>query len=377
MGRKGKDNMKQRLSYLDLVRAIAMIMVVFCHVMSRMMYDAGNTVFFNIIWLSQIPLFMLVSGMLAPSGKKVQDAKGLFFQLAKKAAVYLIPCLSYSIITSIISSSNWFHVIEQSVKNPEVNLWFLWVLFMFVFLFTIGQYIANKIHGKNALKVLTPPLLILIPAAICAIYMVASKQDLSLLGLKYFAYYSVFYIAGYFINLLLKHLSSKEIPHVGIWNLVVFLVTTAIFLFIAIYFKGIINYSDTNIRQLLIRLAGSFTSSISIILACYYLSKKFPRFIGFISKAGRYSLEIYYLHMLFLRLPFLNDFSYSVVTDPASQVWNCIWIVLLMLALCAATIAVLYFIPFLNIPVFGKSRSFYKFEKALLEKNVVGRVFLP
>lgn len=155
--RKG-NQMKQRSTYLDLVKAIAMILVVVCHVMMSCYSDFGNTNLFNIVWIAQIPLFMVVSGMLAPSGKKVQDAKSLLFQLAKKTAIYLIPCLSFSILNALSSNSNWFIVLGNSIKDPQTNLWFLWVLFLFVFLFTIGQYIANKIKS-HPLKIVTPPYL--------------------------------------------------------------------------------------------------------------------------------------------------------------------------------------------------------------------------
>lgn len=205
--------------------------------------------------------------------------------------------------------------------------------------------------------------------------MVAFDLDLTFLALKLFTYYSIFYVGGYFINLL-KHLSTKNIPHINIWNWVVFVIAAGIFVFISLYFKGIYYYSDTNIKQLIIRVVGSFSASIFIILGCYFLSKKLPTIISIISVTGRYSLEVYYLHILFLRLPFFNNFASGIVTDVGSQIWNCIWIVLVLLAMCAATIAILYLIPFINIVVFGKSKSIYKFERNILEKNVVGRVFL-
>lgn len=140
-----------RQSYLDLAKFFAIVLVVAGHVMQYCVSEGESSYVFNFIWLLQIPLFMVVAGMLATKPSKVETASQLGLQLLRKATHYLVPCVSWIFVASAIWKTNPWPRFYDFYLNPESNLWFLWVLFLLSSLFTVGIYIGNRI-GANWAK---------------------------------------------------------------------------------------------------------------------------------------------------------------------------------------------------------------------------------
>ena len=78
---------KQRITYLDLLKVVAMVMVVLSHVLQRHIKGIVPTVWFNIFYSVHMSLFMFVSGFLI---KKCDNFKQYFKYILTFSFKFLI-----------------------------------------------------------------------------------------------------------------------------------------------------------------------------------------------------------------------------------------------------------------------------------------------
>ena len=69
------DNRNQ---LVDIMRGIAMLLVVLGHTMTGCTVDLQKSFLFNIIWSLQMPLFILISGFVTKYSRPISDGKGLW-----------------------------------------------------------------------------------------------------------------------------------------------------------------------------------------------------------------------------------------------------------------------------------------------------------
>ena len=84
--------MKQaRNSTVDILRGIAMLMVVLQHTMVGCTVNSEETFLFNIIWTLQMPLFILISGYVTRYSKPIISGKAYGKFVWKRTLAYLLP----------------------------------------------------------------------------------------------------------------------------------------------------------------------------------------------------------------------------------------------------------------------------------------------
>lgn len=222
-------------------------------------------------------------------------------------------------------------------------------------MFDFGHYLTNKINikGKKFIPVFLHFLVVL---TIFILMFVFKDGDFKVLGIKLTGYYAIFYSFGYVFNLYIKSVFSTSKKGV-ILNYVILSLSLVILLFEVFYFESIYDFDDTNIKYILIRLIGSASAIIVNIFLFDYLAKF--KIFNKISSLGRFSLESYYLHVIFLR--YIN---FSVLTP--GMAWLMTFTISILLAtLVALTLMFMYYIPYLHLILFGRSLSVYQFEKKL------------
>lgn len=347
----------KRIHAIDFLKLFASILVIFSHCMLKYIYKGDSNPLFNLIWLTQMPLFMFASGLVAPSLKKVSSIKQFGYRTLKNALLLLFPCLTYMLFSSLISSKTLSTLIIDFYKNPESNLWFLWVLFWIHFFFDGATLLSNKI--KSRISIFTPDIFCILLSAIIFvfIFVFGKRFDFSTLSIKLFAYYLPFFVFGHLSIIFLKsHLMENK--KVSISLVVLFFVSLVILIAEIFLFKSIYRFNDSDLSRLFFRVVGSVCAIIVFLFITDFLTGKYSS-CQKISKYGAFSLQSYYLHLLFIK--FLN-YSTSMVQYQwfLSFVSGCI-----LIGMVIASITVLYFVPLSHLLVFGKSFSFYKFEKKL------------
>ena len=353
-------NNQKRFVYIDLLKLFASILVIFSHCVIKFIDGGTANPFFNFIWLTQMPIFMFTSGFLNITQEKYSTLKKFFKIQIKNAISLLVPCLSFLFVSSAINNSN---IIDSFIKfyfDPQTNLWFLWALFVIHFIFDIGLYFSNFI--RNKFSQFFPVFLALLICAFATISMFIPNNNFnySILSIKLICYYIPFYCFGFLFHKIIKN--NFFISKGGkIISLVLFLICLIILLFECLYFKSIYSFSDNSIKEIFIRILGSFASIYVVFTSFYTVSKmKFFKKIAFL---GSYSLQSYYLHIIFL-----GFFNFSI-PGVFSQWLSTFAIACILIIMIALSLLLIYFIPFSHLFLFGKSFSFYKIEKQMFERR--------
>ncbi|PMD68146.1 acyltransferase [Companilactobacillus nuruki] len=150
-------NKKQRIFYLDFIRVIAILLVIFIHVSAIDTMKNVGTGQWQVIKISNylahisVPIFFMISGSLLLSSKKTTSLKYTWKQRIPRV---VIPFVLWSIISPIVvgiyahslSTKNVLNVVKTILYQPtSPTLWFMYPL--------IGIYIlspAIKTFVQNA-----------------------------------------------------------------------------------------------------------------------------------------------------------------------------------------------------------------------------------
>lgn len=138
---------KERNTYIDVVKAITIILVVFGHCIQ---YGSGEAFFsseayfdnkvFIFIYSFHMPLFMLISGYLfAFTVKNLFSNDDVKTIIVKKVKQLIIPLLSWSFVSVAIqigeltlkgnaSQISVIWLLKQLVSNFVLGPWFLWAV---------------------------------------------------------------------------------------------------------------------------------------------------------------------------------------------------------------------------------------------------------
>lgn len=331
----------------DVLRGFAAILVVLFHVIQLSIKGYENSIILNIIWSIQMPLFMIIAGYFSLS-KKENNLKNLF----KSLFSYLWPFITFFILRCIISKyQEPFGYAYELFWHLDGSLWFLFVLAIFKIAHYFGRLFSKDRNSFKGFIIYTLTFFVFI-----ILYSFPSiKLGFNFIGIKYVMYYSLFFYLGYIWHFL----QSTKI--VNIINKKRLDIMAAVFSLI--YFVIIINFnlflaSDTNIAQVSLRLLCS-------ILGCYMIiyfvfnCKLISKFANFLSYIGNLTLEIYYIHLLWMKY-FCQAKDYTV------HVFRYLYVALCFVFVFAVTIGVILLIRksnTLNFIIFGKCNKKEEMEK--------------
>ena len=272
---------------LDVVKGIAIALVIVGHVMQFAIPGFQNTFVFNIIWSLQIPLFMVLSGYFADNGKKVR----FFKRFKKKLRCYLLPFLTYFILNVIFNYDGKF---SESIRllpwHLEISLWYLFVLFILAVTNDVATDITASIRGGGLLHTF-------IYFAMIAIWgIVMLCVGTTFLGAKYVVYYSVFFWVGWlwrYGNFKANAISNFMIKHMD------YLYAVAAIIYVIIIAKiNLFETADTLFGMIPRLVASMF--GVFLTVCTVYRNYKPNLTVNSVADLGRHSLEMYYIHCLFV-----------------------------------------------------------------------------
>ena len=297
-----------RLGYIDCIRGLMMLLVVFFHVETFSLFQfAYETPTLKFFYLFTLPMFFFISGFVAYKGLIKDGCGEIKNELNKKVRALLIPTLFFGIIYSFYIGKD---LLQSLAETDKTGYWFTLVLFE-MFVITCSVLKCFNIKEKKWVYILVA-IAILLTFAKFPMKMVPSLCNLGNIT-------SFNYLFEFFQYFVLGILASKYIEHFHNFLDTKWASASAIILFAFFYCVNNVLQPTGGVSFILIEKAVELALAYLGIIIVYaffrkyqdsfVLSSKIGKFLSYI---GRRTLDIYMLHYFFLpRLPELGDWLKS------------------------------------------------------------------
>lgn len=294
---------KSRNNTVDILRGLAMLMVIMGHTMTGCTINSESSFLFNVIWVIQMPLFMLISGYVTKYSKVVDTGIGLWRYIIKKTLAYLFPWLVWTfLIRGLIFGRTFMLDIKYLMYHMDSGYWFLFALWTISIVFGISQFIAEKMSKNkgNLFKYMILGCAYL--TGLGVLIVIGTIFGMSFLCIKLTLYYMPFYFAGALYGGMESFLQKIKS---WIW---IKECTVAISFVVWIILLNNFTFFDMGegILDIVIRAMASLLGCISIFgllsNVAWESKEKFSSVKRFFNFVGFHSLEIYLLHYLVLTI---------------------------------------------------------------------------
>ncbi len=294
---------KSRNQTVDILRGIAMLLVVLGHTLTGVTENSEESFLFNVIWTLQMPLFMLISGYVTKFSRPVDSGKGFLKFLGKKTLAYLVPWAIWTfLVRGVIFGYKQFLNVKWILYHMDSGYWFIFALWMIVIIFGLSELISNLICKKNKYaKLFVHAVAYVIGMAGLAV--VGIMAGMSFLCIKLTLYYMPFYFAGFLFGQFDGELSKTRFWKIAKDVSIALSFVLWIFLMNQFHFFDM----DDNIMGIALRAVASLTGCIAI---CGLISKAAEASSAkawiFLKNVGVHSLEIYLIHYIMLAMLRMN-----------------------------------------------------------------------
>lgn len=141
---------------VDIVRGLAMLMVILQHTISGTSTPLQNTFFFNLIWSIQMPLFFIISGYVTRYSKPIANLTDLWKFIERRTVSYLFPWIIWTfVIRGFVCQETIFYDLKFLFWHMDTGYWFLVSLWTIVILYGCVDYIASKISKNLVFSAIT------------------------------------------------------------------------------------------------------------------------------------------------------------------------------------------------------------------------------
>ena len=82
---------KERNQFVDIMRGIAMLLVVLGHTLTGCTVGAEESFLFNIVWSLQMPLFILISGYITRYSRGIKSGADFGKFVKRRTVSYMLP----------------------------------------------------------------------------------------------------------------------------------------------------------------------------------------------------------------------------------------------------------------------------------------------
>jgi len=306
--------MRQRSVSFDVIKGIAILLVVLGHVFRTSLRGAPSVIE-DVIYSIHMPLFVLVTGYFAT--RPIDwTIKGIYTFWRTKTLRLLLPLLFIAEIAQIADEG----AVSLPLRSMVGGYWFTYALFMIFIVFFLAQGISHFatrcyiwIHREKtateALHIIILLLSIPIAEGLIAYFYTFDSRICNGLVLYKVAYLYKYLLFGYFLGRYPQfeaRIRSEQIGAVGFFSFVVLFIA----LRLGVSFIG---------QEILITLAGLiFIYSATRIFVTEQTERL--KWIRALAYLGRVSLAVYFLHYFFLPdLPILRNYEQSILGDPIAH----------------------------------------------------------
>ena len=316
--------MKQRLEYIDALRGLAILLVVFMHVPQ---YGFGQSIggyYMEMAILLAVPLFFFISGLFVPleitppiSIKKI----------GKRLHSILLPTFLIGGLYAMLNHISFMDMLQDKFK---AGYWFSVTLFEFFVIIDMLRLMACK--SQKLFKVL-----LICACFVCYGLSMPTVQRMygdmviaHILGVAQWKYF-VFFVLGMFV----KHNAEMIYSDKG--------GVAVVIVFLMVYAANAIG--DFQLNGLLYNI-NLLLKEISIVLLAYYVFYTYrsklssqTRMGRWLSKIGTYTLEIYLMHY-FVLPRHLNGVVDIVGLDENPLLASIVSIVIALMVVCVVLVFV-------------------------------------
>jgi fucose 4-O-acetylase-like acetyltransferase len=289
--------MTKRNQNVDMLRGIAMLMVVLGHTMTKCTEHSQDSLLFNIVWTLQMPLFMLISGYTNCFSRPVGTAGDLGTYAARRTVAYLLPWMVWTfVIRGVIFSGGTLPDPVKVLWNMDDGYWFLFSIWQISLAFGVARLVACKFcksHSGIRYVVLCGVVYVVMMALVAVQGIVFG---MSFLGTKLTLYYMPFYFAGFLFGQIQQPMLSRQYGKTAMEAVIGICVIVYLVLLTRFSFYSV---PDSPVF-IILRAVASLTGCAAL---CGLLGAQ-TWGTGIVGKAlgwvGVHSLEIYLLHYIVL-----------------------------------------------------------------------------
>lgn len=296
----------KRIEFIDQLKGVAMLMVVFGHLM-QFSFGVPHSTLEVILEAFDLPLFFFVSGFFCYKGDLI-PIFSICQLIAKKMRAYLLPLFSVGMLHVWIDGYPL-----QNLLNGGGKLWFLYSLFVISTICVILNQISEFLQ-KDKQRWWIDVLVYTIPYFVFILMKYGMGNNYSWLPINHMVNFYRYFVLGMMIrkyNVLNKLVSQSQTAY-----------TIAMVCFVI----GVVYAYCTNIALIFLSALGGI-----IVLWNFMQHIETPSMsTSALSKIGKHTLAIYVFHYFFL--PDLSFFATYINTNHQF---------ILQLALCLAASSVI------------------------------------
>lgn len=328
--------MKNRILYIDNLKAFAIFTVIVGHVFYFTWNHYSNNVWNYLIAAYNMPLFFFLSGMFAKD-------KMSFYQLIRKAKQLLLPTITLGGVYAFINDG----ISELLFGGSHFGYWFLPTLFIMFAVFYLRcllmAFLRDKMRlGERIILIADVSYMFACWGIIKTLVNYMPENIYNLFCLGNIANYILFFWLGFLSWHNKKRLANLIKANKDKIYALCFI------LFSVLFYYGFYISSDFRGYQHKILALLSIPVLILLFRQCDFGKGKIQTMLSYV---GTHSLEIYVLQYFFL------PSSYKLVSSISGGV-NCLAISLiesiLTLLLCVVAVKVISVNKYLNLLFFGK-----------------------
>lgn len=300
--------MKNRDSYFDVVKGVAILLVIIGHSIQCGNGEAffTNNLFYNnilykVIYSFHMPLFMLISGYFFYFSNNKYNTIHL---IGNKVRTILIPIISFSFLYFLLTKFSLSDGIMLSIRR------FVWTLFSIKIYWFLWAVLSISILLKLVLLLKNEYLIV---CACLALFFVLPLIVDDNIGLYLFFYIYPYFLLGFLANKFgaYAYMQKKKYLIFGI-SLCCYLVLMMFYVedsFIytsklSLFQNGSLSFSQFVID--LYRWGVGLFGCIAVLSLIYILIRHMGIFVNMLSKMGVLSLGIYGFQMIIFRFHFIH-----------------------------------------------------------------------
>lgn len=302
-------NEKKRLVFIDCIRGLCILMVVYHHFLVMGMRDTGyESSAGKFMYMFFLPLFFFISGFVSLREKYLWTFKGGLQFVVNKTRGIFIPTLVMFFFSMFFYRLDVFDWVCVSFKS---GYWFTWVLFQFFVVWCVLNVFVDFI-GKRKDIGMTIIFLFLcgIVFNLIHVHFHESNKIVGFLSLNLFMKYLVYFALGLLVKhyfVVVKWMLSKKIL-----NAFLFIISVIpIWMDVPVKIEMFVVFA-----QILCIFNVFFHKQV------FFEERNFPSV--FLANFGRNSLAIYFLHYYFLfKIPFISSWLQQFQIDYCFRGHSC------------------------------------------------------
>ena len=354
----------QRNNAVDSVKGFAILLVMVGHCIVLNGLHTTDPFVYDIIKSVQMPLFMMVSGVLAALPVKKTGFGTGMKKVGARAVSYLVPFFSWFVLVHLyvhgkagtLSGQMFAKELKDLLFQTDRGLWFLMTLFVATICGMFAQTVADKVTKPGAGKALCFTAFSLV---LYLLFFVQSRTGNTFLSpslmVQYFPFYLIGYVASGYGECLILMICPSQTAREKIASAEPVLTMAVFACFVLMAALMDLTAPVNGILTLAVQMSASLLGTVSCYVIVYRLAQRRQKKTekrGFLSFIGLYTLEIYVLHFRFARLLGLSEKGLQLYS-PEGIGWVLLAFVLMSI-LTAVCIMILQRIPVVSLLLFGK-----------------------